>query len=349
MTTKILLVIHMLLVPVIIFGAKVAVLPEITHPYGFRVDGDRFFVTQEVTIFIYSTKDYKLIKKFGTEGEGPGEILLDRRAGNDEIGISIRPDYLIVNSIFKVLYFTKDGEYVREYKIAGTGGRMVEPLGNQFVGKTFHNKEGVIYHGVAIYDANLDKVKEIYHHKHGWQGSEAEFNPLTMEQAAFEICDDKIFVLDGDRTKIIGYNSKGEKLFTITHNDDLVKFTDKHKEEMVQNYKLNPSWKVYYEMKKRFFKFPEYFPPIHWYYIDPLEKKIYLETEKVENQKRKYIVYDFKGKLIKKIMLPIEQEKVLGNLTAFYGGKCYQLFENETTEECELYILTDVDINSQLY
>jgi hypothetical protein len=338
MAKRMLMVIQMLLLSTVIFAAKVAVLPEVFHPYGFRVDNDRFFVTQEVTIFIYSTKDYKLIKQFGKEGEGPGEILLDRRTGNDEIGISIRPDYLIVNSVFKVLYFTKDGEYVKEYRIAETGGRMVEPLGNQFVGKTFNNKKGVLYHGVAIYDANLNGIKEIYHHKHGWQGSVAEFNPLTMEQAAFEICGDKIFVLDGTRSMIIAFNSKGEKLFTIIHNDDLVKFTDKHKEEMVQNYKLNPSWKVYYETRKRYFKFPVYFPPIRWYYIDPIEKKIYLETEKVENHKRKYILYDFNGKLIKTIMLPIEQIKVLGNLTAFHGGKCYQLFENEETEVCELFI-----------
>ncbi|MGD2091237.1 MAG: hypothetical protein PVH61_33990 [Candidatus Aminicenantes bacterium] len=337
MTTKILLVFQMLLLSSFIFGVKVAVLPEINHPYGFRVDGDRYYVTEGVTIFIYSTKDYQLKKKFGKEGEGPGEILLDRHRGNDEIGISIRPDYLIVNSVFKVLYFTKQGEYVKEIKIAESGGRLVEPLGNQFVGKTFKNENGKLYHGIALYDANLEKVKEIYSHKHGWQGAEAEFNPLTIEQAAFEICDDKIFVLDGARTMVMAFNSKGEKLFTITHNNDLVKFTDKHKEEMIQNYRLNSMWKAYYERKKRFFKFPGYFPPIRWYYVDPLEKKIYLETEKVENLERKYIVYDFKGKLVKKIMLPTEQ-KVLGNLTAFYGGKCYKLFENETTEECELYI-----------
>ncbi|MFC2146568.1 hypothetical protein ACFLRT_04315 [Acidobacteriota bacterium] len=337
MIKKILLVIQMLLVSGFIFGAKVAVLPEITHPYGFRVDGDRFYVTEGVTIFIYSTKDYQLKKKFGKEGEGPGEILLDRRSGNDEIGISIRPDFLIVNSIFKVLYFTKEGEYVKEIRIAESGGRLLEPLGNQLVGRTFKNEDGKLYHGIALYDASLEKVKEIYNHKHGWQGTENEFNPLTMEQAAFEICGDKIFVLDGARTMVIAFNSKGEKLFTLTHKNDLVKFTDKHKEEMIQNFRLNPSWKAYYETKKRFFKFPEYFPPIRWYYIDPLEKKIYLETEKVENLERKYIVYDFKGKLIKKIMLPSEH-KVLGNLTAFYGGRCYKLFENETTEECEVYI-----------
>ena len=129
MTKKILLVFQMLFLSSFIFGAKVAVLPGINHPYGFRVDGDRFYVTEGVTIFIYSTKDYQLKKKFGKEGEGPGEILLDRRRGNDEIGISIRPDYLIVNSIFKVLYFTKQGEYVKEIRIAESGGRLVEPLG----------------------------------------------------------------------------------------------------------------------------------------------------------------------------------------------------------------------------
>ena len=58
-----------------------------------------------------------------------------------------------------MLYFTKKGEYVKEIKIAGPGGRLVEPWGDQFVGRTFMKENGKLYHGILyrLYKVLFDK------------------------------------------------------------------------------------------------------------------------------------------------------------------------------------------------
>ncbi len=56
-----------------------------------------------------------------------------------------------------------------------------------------------------------------------------------------------------------------------------------------------------------------------------------ISTEAKED-KLKYIVYDFSGRFIKKILLPYQGRMV------FDGGRFYQLLENEETETWELHV-----------
>jgi uncharacterized protein YlbG (UPF0298 family) len=70
-------------------------------------------VTQEATVFIYSLKDFKLVKKFGKAGEGPREF---RILPQLPLNIDARTDQIIVNSFGKVSYFTKQGEFIKEVK-----------------------------------------------------------------------------------------------------------------------------------------------------------------------------------------------------------------------------------------
>lgn len=312
------------------FAERVATLTEIVNPYSFCIDEDRFYVSEGVNVFIYSLKDYRLIKKFGNEGEGPGEVLLRRVGGNTEIGLFVQKDHIIVSTVGKVIYFSKDGDFVKEIKTEAVG-RWIAPLGELYVGKTYIREPDALYHGIVIYDSNLKKLKEIYKHIHGWQGPNREFNPLTVDQADFEVCSDIVFVINGARTEIRVYNKKGEQLFSITNKDEWVEFTEEDKKEMINEYKRDAFWKRLYETRKHIFKFPKYFPPIRWFYLDPVDKKLYLKTEKKEKKKRKWLVFDFKGQLIKKILLPF------GRLR-FYNGMCYRLLENEDEEEWELYV-----------
>jgi hypothetical protein len=312
------------------FAGKVATFTEFVNPYSILIDGDRLYISEGVTVFIYSLKDYRLVKKFGREGEGPGEVLLRRRVGNTEITLSADNQYLIVNTSGKVIYFTKDGEFVKEKRIETTG-RWLAPLGDCFVGRKFTQEPDGLYHSIVIYDSNLKKIKEIYRHIHGFQGARKKFNPLTVEQADFNISDDKIFVIDGARTKIIVYNKKGEPLFTITPKDEMVPFTEEDKKSMVEGYKRNPFWKRFYERRKDLFKFPKFYPPIRWFFLDPIDKKIYLKTQKIEKGKRKWLVFDFSGTFIKQLFLP-------QGFLRFYNGKYYCFVENEEEEVWELFV-----------
>lgn len=319
------------------FAKKVATLPELNNPFGLHIDVDGIFITEGVTIYIYSSKDYSLIKKFGREGEGPGEILLRRRGGSTEIGLIVENDHIIATSVSKSVYFTKNGQFIKEIRVPSIG-RIAVPLDNLFVTQNYIREEDqTLYHGVVIYDSNFKEIKEIYRHEHGIQWRRGwniakPFNPLTIIPVNFEICDKKIFVIPGDRSNVLVFNKEGKEIFSITNKDELLKFMERDKKKIVDDYKHIPVLDRAYQTNKKLFKFPKYFPPIHWFYIDPVERKVYLETEKRENDKAKHIVFDFTGKLLEKIMIPYQ------GILKIYNGKLYQLIENEDEEEWELHI-----------
>ncbi|MCP4146218.1 MAG: hypothetical protein GY757_00580, partial [bacterium] len=202
-----------------LLAEKVATFTDMIAPSEFHVDADRFYISEGASISIYSLKDYTLIKKFGKEGEGPGEILLRRSGGNNQIMLAVRKDHIIVKTGTKILFFTKNGDFVKEIKVPASSGRWLEPLKDIYVARKYVRKDTAnLFHAVHIFDSQFNLKKELYSHRHGLNLRKLEpFNPLTVEPADFEICGDRIFVIGGNRVEIIGFNVKGEKLFTLTN------------------------------------------------------------------------------------------------------------------------------------
>ncbi len=60
----------------LLMAKKVVTLSGILAPSDIKIDEERIYITQHEEIYIYSLKDYRLIKKFGRKGEGPGEFKL---------------------------------------------------------------------------------------------------------------------------------------------------------------------------------------------------------------------------------------------------------------------------------
>ena len=53
---------------------KIVNLSQLARPAILVADYEKLYILEKTTIYIYSAKDYKLIKKFGREGEGPKEF-----------------------------------------------------------------------------------------------------------------------------------------------------------------------------------------------------------------------------------------------------------------------------------
>ena len=63
------------LIPNFLIGGQSIVLPEIMQPSDLIVDGNHLYILdKDYSISMYNIPSFKLVKKFGKRGEGPGEF-----------------------------------------------------------------------------------------------------------------------------------------------------------------------------------------------------------------------------------------------------------------------------------
>ena len=315
----------------IVFAERVAVLPELMNPRVIRADRKNFYVTEKTAIYIYSLKDFKLIKKFGTAGEGPGEF-------KGTLFVEPLSDSLLVNCHGRVIYFTKTGKYLKESRSPQgpmSGGFM--PLGENFAGMTAVREKKEVYSTFNLYDSKLNKIKEVHRFPIKTTVNK-KMNPLAIRLYRFDgkTHNDLLYIGDHAKGTINVFDKQGKKVRTITYPFKDLEVTDQQVKEMEENLKLNPGTKEFYEMFKDQIRFPEIYPKYYDFFVDD---NIYVLTyERKENQAQ-FIVLDKKGIFVKKILLPFYQT----NMHVTYphtisSGKLYQLVENEDEEEWELHI-----------
>ena len=137
------------------FTEKVRTFPDLFNPTRIMVDEDRLYIVEFPHVFIYSLKDFSLIKKVGRKGEGPQEFL-------PGLNLLPYPDHIIINSRGKISYFTKTGDFIKEVKCPFAGG--VEPCEDTFVGLGYrrgNDKDPVNYTTIDVYDQNFKKIREV--------------------------------------------------------------------------------------------------------------------------------------------------------------------------------------------
>ncbi len=111
-------------------GKQVATFSDVVKPELIQAKNDKLYVLQRTSIFIYSLKDFKLIKVIGKEGAGPKEFQLTPTGA--PMALNFHKDQMVVNSNIKLTYFTLDGEYIREQK--APPGVIFNPKENGFLG-----------------------------------------------------------------------------------------------------------------------------------------------------------------------------------------------------------------------
>jgi hypothetical protein len=323
-------VLFLILLSGLSFAEKAASFPELTNPYEFHINNDRIYICDNLIIYVYSLKDYRLIKKFGKKGEGPGEFMVVGLGNGLMLGF--QPDHLLVNSYGKLVYFTRDGNYVKESKIKNIA-KYLYPVSDCFVGLKYKRVDRTLYHQINLYDSAFDFVRTIYQHEHGIQfWKKLKFNPLTIAPPQCSIYDNKIFIIDGQHEAVHVFKKTGEKLFSVTVEGELRKFTGEDKNKV-----LNGSfWRKLSRGKKSVFDFPRYYPPVRWFYIDPVREILYLSAYKNEDEKTKFTLFDLTGRMVKKILLSSEDYNTY--LTVFFKGTYSRLVDNEE-EGWELHVI----------
>ena len=318
-------------------GAKVVVLPQLYGPSDITVDEERIYITQRATIFIFARDDYRLMGRFGKKGEGPGEFKL----GDDNtVFLAVRADDLLVNSVGRISYFNKDGTFIKER--INTAGLWLEPLGTNFVGmKRQYEKDNTRYRKIYIYNANLEKGKEIYREFDGIQPRLKIIEAVTWPSSwIYNVGDGKIFVANKEET-IHVFDEQGDKLYDIRIPYKRIKVTPAIKEKYLRYYReVEPYWRARWERLKGWYRFPDYLPVIQYYVVK--DGHLYVLTYREQEGKSEFLVLDEKGNLIQAVYVNIKREGTSAfNVYPFdiKDNTIYQLVDNADTEQTELHII----------
>ena len=321
----------------IVLAERIAVLPEINNPgFDFIFDRDQFYVIEGAVVYIYSMRDFKLKKKFGKKGEGPEEFKVRI---DDHVYITPWPEYILVESVGKISYFSRDGRFINERRVPSNYS-LLQPLSvNKFVGfvNELNKKKRILHQVLGIFDQNLSKVKEICLCDHNLQEK-----GLTLLRGTFlfRLYKESIFVsLWGGDFILHCYDKNGELKFTIQDKKFRKRKVSKKDVERIHDY-FKLYHKEFYAKNKNFIKLKEYWPAIGIFFIDSDIVYVATYVRKLIQQREMWLfyLYDINGKLLKKVYLPLVDRDIWAPYPYnIYNGKLYQLIENEDTEQWELH------------
>jgi hypothetical protein len=339
---KIIFVFLTILLAATLWAETVAVFDDIIKPESLYLTDNHIFIVEFPHIYVYSLKDFTLIKKFGQRGEGPGEFIRFVR-------LHFQPDFIIAHSQTRFSYYTKDFEYIKEVKVPIQFNRGAAPIGDQVV--VSHTVPGIenpqeVDLTVNLYDANFKKIKEIFRQRYYFQ-LHRDVNVIYLPEVdrrtgiRFFVYRDKIFIEgeDGVTGNIYVFNKNGERIYTIKHEFERLKVTDEHVKAVVEWHRVNKR-RLYDILKQRKQLYtPDYFPAIRSLNVG--DDKIYIIPYKKKKGKNRLFIFNLKGKLLKEMDAPLKESSIFSFYPfAIKGGKVFQLLENED-EKWELHV-TDI-------
>jgi hypothetical protein len=319
----------------VLFSDLVGSLPEVMKPGNITVYEDELFVVEGAEISIYSLKDLKLKTKFGKKGEGPGELMVTPGFFNK---VSVFPGYIFVLGFNKVIFFSREGKYIKEIK-KSMYIFLAAPMGE-------------LYNAIAICNSKFEEIKELYRQKDFQQGAPPNAQlDIVPDLIYYDVCDDKIFIDRSPDGFIVDvFDSQGKKLYQVEKEYEKIKVTNHHEKDIIHQFKQDPNirsgiqrrggWEALKKILN--INFPDFFPAVQELKISG--KKIYIRTFKLKDNKSEYVVMDLKGNIIKRVYLPRVDNvpfmsKIIGaKLHTIYNDKLYYLQENEDEEKWELYM-----------
>ena len=308
-------------------------LPELMNPQRMVVDGNQLFIVEGTSIYIYLLKDYKLIKKFGKPGEGPGEFKINPLGGPGLVPIALSQQ-LLVNSYGKLSYFTRDGKYIKEQKTPPF--TVLRPIKDNFVGTGYviDLKKQELKLCISLFDSKLNKIKQMFQ-------SDVTINVQAVKNLPFDaftykVHKDKIFIPDSKDGFIIRvFDSYGKEIYCIKKDYTPLKVDDAYKKRILDWYKNESLLKNYWEQVKNTIKFKNDFPPIKDITVDC--DKIYVFTYKKQNDLSECIILDLQGNEQKRLFLPFPPVYPLTPICyALQNDRFYTLVEDEDGESWKL-------------
>jgi hypothetical protein len=312
------------------WAEKAGPVEEIENPVRIVVDDSQLYVIDGTAIAIFSLKDLKLLKKIGEKDEGPVEF-------TPPLNLHVQSDGLLVNSRGKIYWFAKNGEFKKEL-MTPPGSGFFQPIGENFLGRAVGKREEpgrVVYiHAYSLYDAHLNKIKELYRAEISRKPQEFDAYPATLMFLAY---DNRVFISGRPEFVIDAYDQKGESLFTIKRQYERLKVTEGDQRRYFDILKLRGVNEKLFDYAKKNVRFSEYFPAIYKFSV--ADGKVYIMTYRKKDNKSEFFIYDTGGKLIKEAFIHLVDRNTVEPFPyTIRNNKVYQVVENLKKEVWELQI-----------
>ena len=316
-----------------IFAGQVAPLPEIKKPQRIYIDRQQLYITEGATIYIYSLNNFKLQKKFGKRGEGPGEF----KESGEGIYLIFSPDNLQVVSSGRLSIFSREGRFIREQIVSNPRNFEFQSLGDRYVGTSLQVEKGLVYFTINLFDKNFKKLKALSRYRHPFFPSHKPIDPVDLRISTSLVYRNKIF-FDDEQGTIHVLDHTGRELHTITHDYKRIGITDIHRTRYLAFWRTD--LKAEYNAFRERLKFPDHFPCIRNFHIQ--DDRIYVITFEESGANSRILIFDLQGKLLKKTWAPLAEINMLiplgFNYYTIHERKIYILRENQPDEEWELVI-----------
>src|SRR4030042_944005 len=139
------------------FPMEKRTLKGVFEPGMIKIADGKTYVVEGANILVFSLQDLSLIHQFGKQGEGPGEVKVVDFWYNS---VTVLPGQIFVDGYDKVVYFSKEGQFIREAK-KPVGISQMAPVGDNFAAVKLDSIEGAVqYQCLCLYDSDLKFVRE---------------------------------------------------------------------------------------------------------------------------------------------------------------------------------------------
>jgi len=325
-----------------VYAKKLGNMPEVSVPIHIRVDNNQVYIADnQANVHFYSIKGQNLTyqKQIAHRGSGPAESPLIP-------SLFLCKSYLFLHSIGKCMFFSRNGDYIKEFRVSPGIGSLITPVGgNIVVCKKTPSKKSYIF-DFSIGECSTKKTfelrKTIYVgvlNKLGQTGNKISYNPFPSF-IFHNVFDNKVFVGDSTRGLYVEiFDVNGKKINQVNLEVERIKVSDEIKSATEDEFKKSQYWGQFNSINQ--IVFPDYFPAFCRFAVD--DGKIYFITYNRKNpldpkdKSREIIIANWKGKLLKQTFITIDPR---GEYDPFYinKGKFYYVVDNVETEEWELHV-----------
>ncbi len=324
-----------LLAPALMLSAtQIVPIEGLKKADSIQLDDNQIYFRKGATVYIYSQKDFKLLKEMGKPGDGKGEFKVNAL---QPLNIDVTGNEIVAVSLGKISRFSKRGELISETKFKPLDYLIaVQPFENGFVGQSILVINNTRYRMLHFYNGKMKQKKELARWKDAFQQGKGlkAFHAYKMASTY----DGKVFLADGNEFKVDVLDPKGKTLYSFQHQVEKLNVTPAMQSRVISYLKTSPETKPYFENMKPIL-FADYLPAIRAMMVK--DGNIYVLAYEADSSRgnSQWYIFDLKGKLLREKTAPMKYRNGLLYFPfTIHKNKLYQIVNNYAKEILELHI-----------